>query len=337
LASTAANLLDRPPPGATINWPRALGRRFMLWIDTEEEFDWSAPFDRTATRVSVTDGMARFQRYIADAGVKPVYVTDYAVIEDEAARALMRGWIADDSADIGVHLHPWVNPPHQEEVNAFNSYAGNLPPALERAKLVALRDRIEERLGVRPVAYRAGRYGVGPHTAGLLEEAGFRLDSSVRSRFDYRGQHGPDFSGMPLHPYRAGPEGRLVELPLSTAYVGPLGAWGAQLHPRLQRAGRLAGAFSRLRLLSRVPLTPEGISATECCAAIDSLIAEDVPILSFSFHSPTLEAGHTPYTRNAADLALFYRWWEIILSHLARRGIHALTQAELLATVGADA
>ncbi|MBT2185566.1 polysaccharide deacetylase family protein [Sphingobium nicotianae] len=333
MASSAANLLDRPPAAAAIAWPPAMGRRFMLWIDTEEEFDWAAPFNRNATQVSVTSGMARFQRFIAGAGVRPVYVTDYAVIEDPAANALMREWIAEGSADIGAHLHPWVTPPHQEEVNNFNSYSGNLPPALERAKLIALRNRIEERLGIRPIAYRAGRYGVGAHTAALLEEAGFRIDSSVRSRFDYRGQHGPDFTGMPLHPYRAGPQGKLIELPLSTAYVGHLGHWGEKLLPRLQRAWRLSGAFSRSGLLARVPLTPEGVSATECCAAIDSLIAEDVPVLSLSFHSPTLEAGHTPYTRSPADIEGFYRWWDTVLAHLARRNIRPLSQDELLAAI----
>lgn len=333
MASSAANLLDHPPPAAAIAWPPAMGRRFMLWIDTEEEFDWSAPFNRSATQVSVIAGMKRFQDFIGSAGVKPVYVTDYAVVQDDAASELMREWVETGQADVGVHLHPWVNPPHQEEVSAFNSYAGNLPPALERAKLIALRNRIEERLGVQPLAYRAGRYGVGPHTGALLEETGFRIDSSVRSRFDYRNQHGPDFSGMPLHPYRAGPEGKLIELPLSTAFVGRLGNWGERLHPRLQRTGRLAGAFSRFGLLSRIPLTPEGISAAECCAAIDSLIAEDVPILSFSFHSPTVEPGHTPYTRDLADVACFYQWWDEVLNHLARRNLEPLSQAELLAAV----
>ena len=207
MTSTAANLRAHPAAAAMISWPQALGRRFMVWVDTEEEFDWGAPFDRNSTRVSVTAGMGRFQNYMRAARVRPIYVTDYPVIQDEAACALMREWLADGSADIGAHLHPWVNPPHQELVSDANSYAGNLPPALERAKLAALCSAIEERLGIRPLAYRAGRYGIGPATGALLEEAGFRIDSSVRSRFDYRAQHGPDFTGMPLHPWRGGPAG----------------------------------------------------------------------------------------------------------------------------------
>ena len=67
-----------------------------------------------------------------------------------------------------------MNPPHDEEVITFNSFAGNLPMALERAKINDLTDTIEAAFGRRPVVYRAGRYGVGPNTAELLEEAGYR-------------------------------------------------------------------------------------------------------------------------------------------------------------------
>jgi hypothetical protein len=330
----AANLLDPPPAAARLAWPAHLGHRFMLWVDTEEEFDWAAPFSRNATQVTVTSGMARFQQFIAGAGVKPVYVTDYAVVENDAASALLSGWVAEGAADVGVHLHPWVNPPHQEEVTAANSYAGNLPEALERAKLIALRNRIEARMGVRPLCYRAGRYGVGPHSAALLEEAGFRIDSSVRSRFDYRAQHGPDFSAMPLQPYRAGPGGGLIELPLSTAYVGALKGWGSRLYPHLAKAGRLGGAASRFGLLSRIPLTPEGVTVAECRLAIDSLLGEGLPLLLFSFHSPTLEPGHTPYARSAADVEAFYGWWDAVLSHLALRGVTPISQSALLDAFG---
>ena len=216
------NLLAPPLPQDRITLDPAFGTRFMLFVDTEEEFDWNAPFSRTGHGVTALPGMARGQAYFAAAGVKPVYVTDYPVIDCEAASAMMAEWVSDGTADIGAHLHPWVNPPHVEDVSAANSYVGFLPEAVERAKLEALCRRIEERFGQRPIAYRAGRYGVGPNSARLLSEAGFRLDSSVRSRFDYSHQHGPDFYGLPQTPYWAGPDRTLLELPLSTAFVGLL-------------------------------------------------------------------------------------------------------------------
>ncbi|RJG53486.1 WalW protein [Sphingobium terrigena] len=324
------NLLAPPLPQDRITLDPAFGTRFMLFVDTEEEFDWNAPFSRTGHGVTALPGMARGQAYFAAAGVKPIYVTDYPVIDSDAASAMMAQWVNNGTADIGAHLHPWVNPPHVEEVSAANSYVGFLPEAVERAKLEALCRRIEERFGQRPIAYRAGRYGVGPNSARLLSEAGFRLDSSVRSRFDYSHQHGPDFCGLPQTPYWAGPDRTLVELPLSTAFVGLLRGAGERLYRAAQSMGPLAGALSRARMLSRVPLTPEGISAPEAIAAIDALIEEGIPVLNFSFHSPTLEPGHTPYVRDEADRTAFYGWWDAVLAHLAKRGVGAASLDQFL-------
>lgn len=325
------NLLRAPAPHDMIILDSTFGTRFMLFVDTEEEFDWNRPFSRTGHGVTALQGMARGQAYFRTAGIKPVYVTDYPVIDCDAAADMMGQWVGDEAADIGAHLHPWVNPPHVEAVNEANSYAGFLPDTVERAKLEALCQRIEERFGRRPVAYRAGRYGVGPNSARFLEEAGFRLDSSVRSRFDYSRQHGPDFYGMPQHPYWAGPRRTLIELPLSTAFVGLLRGGGERLYRAAQAMGPLAGALSRARMLSRVPLTPEGVPAQDAVAAIDALLEEGLRVLNFSFHSPTLEPGHTPYVRDEAGRDDFYRWWDVVLDHLARRGIEAASLDQLLA------
>jgi hypothetical protein len=329
------SLLHPPGDDQFVAWDPALGRRFMLFVDTEEEFDWLAPFDRDATQVTATRGLADGQRYFAAAGMQPVYLVDYPILQSDTAVNLLGQWLADGSADVGAHLHPWVTPPHEEEVCVRNSFAGNLPPALERAKLLTQCAYMEERLGRRPLAYRAGRYGVGPGTAETLLEAGFVLDCSVRARFDYSGQEGPDFSGLPLRPYRVGPGHRLVELPLSTAYIGHLRGGGEGLHRLARRSGKLGGALSRAGLFTRVPLTPEDFTARQCIAAIDSLIEEDVPVLSFSFHSPTLEPGHTFYVRSQDELVAFYRWWDVVLDHLARRGVMPMGLAELLEAVRA--
>ncbi len=327
------NLLRAPASDDMIALDPAFGTRFMLFVDTEEEFDWAAPFSRSAHGVTALAGMERGQAYFAHAGVKPIYVTDYPVVDSDAAAAMMGRWLADDAADIGAHLHPWVNPPHVEDVTAANSYAGFLPDVLERAKLETLCQRITERFGRRPTTYRAGRYGVGPNSARLLEESGFRLDSSVRSRFDYRSQHGPDFRGMPIHPYRAGPQRQLIELPLSTAFTGLLRRGGERLYHHMQGRGRMGGALARAGMLSRVPLTPEGVPLRDAIRAIDALIEEGARVLSFSFHSPTLEPGHTPYVRDQNDLTAFYRWWDDVLDHLARRDVQAATLDQLFAAV----
>lgn len=320
-----------PAQGDFIALPESFGARFLLTIDTEEEFDWSAPFDRNSRSVTIGDAMRHGQRYFRAAGVRPLYMTDYPVIDDPRIGAMLAEWQEAGEANAGAHCHPWVNPPHEEAVSVANSFAGNLPEALEREKISRLRDRIADVTGRTPVSFRAGRYGVGPNTGRILADLGFLLDTSVRSRFDYSGEEGPDFSGLPVKPWRAGPGRALVELPLSTAYTGALGFMGDAMQPALARGGLAAGLLSRSHLLQRIPLTPEGVSVAQAIRAIDTLLACGVKLLMFSFHSPTLSPGNTPYVRNEADLADFYRWWDAVLGHLARAGVAAAAQDDILA------
>ena len=53
--------------------------------------------------------------------------------------------------------------------------------------------------------------------------------------------------------------------------------------------------------------------------------------ISFSFHSPSLEPGHTPYVRDAADLARFWTWWDGVLNLLAREGVQPASAEQLVA------
>ena len=325
------SLLVRPARGDFAHFPPAFGKRFLLVIDTEEEFDWLAPFSRASRSVTAIGGMARGQAYFREAGVRPLWVTDWPVADHPEAGAMMAQWVADGSADIGAHLHPWVNPPDLETVNAANSFAGSLPEDWERQKLTRLRDRIEQAVGVAPTAYRAGRYGVGPNTGRILNDLGFRADTSVRSRFDYSRHYGPDFTGMPVHPWWGGPGGNILEMPLSTAHCGALAPFGDRLTPWIERKGIAAGGLSRLRLLERIPLTPEGVPLDAAIRAIDALLAEDARLLMFSFHSPTLEAGRGLYVKNDADLIDFFRWWDGVLEHLTLCGVEPASLNDVLA------
>src|SRR3546814_8085335 len=53
---------------------------------------------------------------------------------------------------------------------------------------------------------------------------------SVRPLFDYSGLGGPDFSAIRPLPYRVG-DGALLEVPLTSAYVGALRRRGGRLYP----------------------------------------------------------------------------------------------------------
>jgi hypothetical protein len=106
-------------------------------------------------------------------------------------------------------------------------------------------------------------------------------------------------------------------LPTTGAFIGRLHAFGALLHPLMEQ-GRIArlrplAIASRLRLLERIRLTPEGHSLAEMKRLTRALSARGQRTFVLSLHSPSVVPGHTPYVRTDADLvALLLRLGEYL-------------------------
>ncbi len=147
-----------------IAFPDAFGTRMALFVDTEEEFDWSDSLSRDEHGVSAVPALREGQAMFEAAGLAPCYLVDTPILDSGEAIEILGEMLESGTASVGAHLHPWVTPPFDEDVSARNSYAGNLPEAMERQKIRHVRSLIADRLGTAPRAYRAGRYGVGPNT-----------------------------------------------------------------------------------------------------------------------------------------------------------------------------
>lgn len=327
------SLLQVPPNSARTQFSEGFGQRVLLTVDTEEEFDWNEDFSSSGYGLDHVRSIAKFQEFAEGLGVTPVYLVDWPIVQSRRAREVLSEPLGRGKAEIGMQLHPWVNPPHVEEVNVFNSFAGNLPPGVERNKLFLLHEAIEKNLGCQPLIYRAGRYGLGEETAMLLKEAGIAIDSSVRSNFNYSERHGPDYSGHPLHPYWVDRDRQLLELPLTTVFWGLLRKQAPLLQPLARSIPRLGSALSKFSLLERIPLTPEGISLEEALRGIDIALDDGLPLLVLSFHSPSLMPGLTPYVRDEDDLDRLYDWFRGVYAYLAERGVKPTSVAEVMANV----
>ena len=332
-ALSAISISQAPSSPDFVRFGDGTGQRFMVTVDTEEEFDWSAPIDRQRHSIDTIPRLRKFQQFCEGFGVPPVYLIDYPIASSPMTVDVLGEAVASGKAEIGVQLHPWVSPPYVEDVTEYNTFAGNLPAMLERDKFMRLRDEIEKAFGRAPVIYRAGRYGTGPNTAEILCDAGIAIDTSVRTFFDYSAAGGVNYREHPERPYWIDRERGLMELPLTTVFWGPLRRQGAWLYPKLWRMPRLRGALSRLGLLERIPLTPEGVGRDEALRGIDVALDDGLPVLIFSFHSPSLAPGYTPYVRSESDLDAFYDWWRAAFTHLARRDVRPASVAEVMASV----
>jgi hypothetical protein len=292
--------------------------------------------DASGERVTCVKCLARAQRIFERYEVRPTFVLDYPVSSTPEGYALIRDLHRSGRCEIGAHLQPWDNPPFVEQRTEENSYPGNLPSELEREKLIRLTQTIHENLGVRPRIYKAGRYGVGRATAGILAELGYEIDVSVVPRTDLSPDFGPDFSHCSARPYWFGEDPKLLEIPLSIGYTGALAQTGAiayelTMNERL-KALHVPGILARLRLVDRITLTPEGISFDEQRRLTRALLRGGHRVFSFTFHSTSLAPGNTPYVRNEADLHALLRRIEQYLDFFTRElGGRAATPFEVKA------
>ncbi|MGH9387875.1 MAG: polysaccharide deacetylase family protein [Vicinamibacterales bacterium] len=279
--------------------------RLCLVVDTEEEFDWSAPFSRDNVDVSAIAEVGRLQTVVGRYGLKPTYAIDYPVASTPSSAARLAELAARGECHIGAHLHPWVNPPYAEQISLRTSYACNLGVELEGEKIETLQAAIATRVGVKARSYKAGRYGFGASTAVILERLGFDVDLSVNPHMDFTGDGGPSFRGFTTTPATFGTQRRLLEVPCTTGFIGR----ARRIGPELRRAAsarwlepfRAVGVLARSGLLNRVMLSPEGNTLGEMQDLTNTLLAEGLRTFSLTLHSPSLKPGCTPYVRSVQE------------------------------------
>ncbi len=280
--------------------------RLLVMVDTEEEFDWSKPFDRNNVGVKHLADVPKLQALFEAISIIPTYIVDYPIAVSNSSASYFRALAASGLAQIGMQLHSWVTPPHEEAINASNSYSCNLPAALEVRKLQTLFDGIVKNIGLAPVIFKSGRYGVAHDTLEHVRSLGLLIDTSVIPGYNLSADGGPDFS----HHTNAAMwfdsmSGPVLELPTTGGFVGALRGLGpwliASAHSTLGKAIKLEPILSRLNLLSRIRLSPEGYTLAELKQLTHALHKRGDTVFSLSLHSPSAGIGYTPYVRSVAD------------------------------------
>jgi hypothetical protein len=101
----------------------------------------------------------------------------------------------------------------------------------------------------------------------------------------------------------------MLEVPCTQGYVGWARAIGSRVRRLVEqpalRALRAPGIASRMGIVNQIMLSPEGNTLEEMTALTRVLAADGLPVFSLTFHSPSVDPGHTPYTRSQAEVDEF--------------------------------
>ena len=253
-----------------------------------------------------------FLRY----GAKPTYLLSAEVMRDPSSVALLAGL---GGAELGAHLHGEYAEPGAFEPEVTEVFQRDYPREMEAQKLAYLTELFAKAFGSKPTSFRAGRYGVGEHSIGLLEELGYTVESSVTPLMDWssKGARGLSFLDAPTQPYRpsatdAGKRGssQILEVPVTIRprFLGRLPLIGKRIEPRWLRPTSGSPA-------SLVRLAKEEIAeATRACP--------DVPVvLNAMFHNVEVIPDASPYAATESAATRILGRLEALLAFAAREGI----------------
>jgi hypothetical protein len=307
------------------------GREVLLVVSVDTEEDNWVP-TRVGISVENVRELNHLSRCFDRIGVRATYFTSYQVAKQPWAVDVLRELSDGGRAEIGAHLHPWNNPPIDEPLVPRNTMMKNLPPELQLAKLERLTSQLATVFGAAPIAFRAGRFGLGAEALPALLVCGYRVDSSVTPFVSWEAtDDGPNFVGASLDAYRVGtgrdirlpaPDGPLVELPITCGYTRfASGRWPALhrvLHARSARALHLAGFASRLGFAKLTMLSPESESVGDMLAISRGALEGGVRYLHLFIHSVALRPGLSPWTSSAEDVERLYARITCYLEGLSR-------------------
>jgi len=282
-------------------------------IHTEEEFNWSGGFYRSNKHITHGDKLIVFCEKLITLGAKITFALDYAFVDSIDGIKVIEHFKTNypNHVEFATHLHPWVNPPNEndnDQVSNFNSYPGNLSKRMEFDKLKVLTDKITNVCSQAPVTYLAGRYGIGENTLNSLITLGYQTDVSISPFSDFTHQEGPNFSTFNNTTFE---KNGIKYWPHTTAIVSLFSfieRWFNN-HPK-QFEKQQKNNFSRLILkllrVKRQRLSPEGFPLQDLKNITKTQLKLGNNNLIFSFHSPSVQAGLTPYVTDEQQENEFY-------------------------------
>jgi len=306
----------------SLQWPESFPSQVLLFVNVQEQLDWRKPFSRGQNDLSSLAKLQSFHNDIIKLGLKPCYLLSMVVMQDLDAVRLIMEISSDGMCELGVLHHPVSTPPFLEDVTGYNSYSGNLLKEVELAKITSLTHMFQDLFHRHPRIYRAGRSGLGPNSPGILKQLGYHIDCSVRSWFDYKPYSGYDYSSICPNAFWLDEAHSLLELPMSTAFIGPMHSLGPRIYPLMQYFKPGYAMMEKTGLLQRVVMTPEGNSVAKGTEAVENLLRSGYGAISINMHSHSLTPGNSSYVRTKKDVSRI-RHWLVELVNLLMEGYKA--------------
>ena len=305
--------------------------KMFITIDTEEDA-WDK-YSTTHNPVNNIACLPRLQDIFDRYGAVPTYLVNWPVVKNKKANNILHNIFDKGRCEIGTHCHPWNTPPFEEEININNSMICNLPGELIFKKIETLHEAIVDSFKIKPVCFRAGRWGFNPKVARSIQKLGYLVDTSITPFINWADYMGPDFMQASSFSYRFAPNdvlrekagGALLEVPPTTGFFQKNFRLCRSLKKMTSKALPVAlhfpGVLNRAGILNFRWLSPEMSSGSDMIRLSKNFIRIGHRFLNMSFHSSSLLPGKTPFVRNQKQLDQFLNRIKMVLDFASDQNI----------------
>lgn len=163
---------------------------WLITIDTEGDNLWSMPRD---IRTENSRYLPRFQALCEKYELRPTYLVNWEMACCPVFCEFARDVIARNTAEIGMHLHAWNNPPLvplTDDDYRWQPYLIEYPTHVMREKIRTLTDKLRQTFSTGIVSHRAGRWALDETYVDLLIEHDYQVDCSVTPGVSWRNDQG---------------------------------------------------------------------------------------------------------------------------------------------------
>ena len=181
---------------------------FIITIDTEGDDLWSHPQYITTENAKF---LPRFQKLCEFYGFKTTYLVNYEMACSNIFKDFGLEVLSKNTGEIGMHLHPWNNPPIKpltKDDYFYQPYLIEYTKDIISEKIKIITELLEDSFNIKVISHRSGRWSFNDNYAQSLSDYGYKVDCSVTPLRSWEnttgnpnGNGGSDYVSHPNQPY----------------------------------------------------------------------------------------------------------------------------------------
>jgi hypothetical protein len=252
--------------------------------------------------------------------IKPTYLLSPEIIQHAESVAYFKSL---NTVELGTHLHiEFIDPDANWQADRTKEIQADLSSTLEFEKLQNLTDLFKNNLGYAPIAFRAGRFGIGKNSFAHLHKLGYQVDSSVTPFKTHYYESGTvnNFWGQPSYPYRIS-NTNLLQVPVSITNkdFSKLPRWLLQgLEDKRTLSKKILGRLGyRTKSSWFRPHRNDGNGLIQVAKQlIQTTPSTKIPVLNMMFHSNEIWAGASPYCQTEEEVKAYLKALDRVFTFL---------------------